>query len=112
MRLNKQRNAQVTLVLYVDDGLLMSISSVRLLEIINRLQKEFKITVGNNHYFIRIGLELKRNRSEKKLFIGQANYLKHIVNKFNMTEAKPVTISVEHNTHLSTEMSKDALIMS
>lgn len=87
--IGKVRNVQVILALYVDDGLLislLSISSIALLEIMDRLKNEFEITIGNNQYFV--GLELKRDRLKRKLFIGQSNYMKRVIDKFNMTDAK------------------------
>lgn len=77
------RNVKVILALYVDDGLLMSISSIALSKVMDRLRNEFEITIGNNQYFV--GLELKRDRSKRKLFIGQSNYLRCVIDKFNMT---------------------------
>lgn len=103
----KVENSQVVLALYVDDGLLMSTDLNALLQVIDWLKNKFEVTVGSNQYFV--GLELKRDRSKRKLFIGQSNYLKRVIDKFNMTDAKSIATPAEYNTHLSTEMSKDAL---
>lgn len=105
--IGKVKNAQVILALYVDDGLLMSKSAIALFEIMNKLKNEFEITIGNNQYFV--GLELKRDRSKRRLFIGQSNYLRRVIDKFNMTDAKVVITLAEYNTHLSTEMSNNTL---
>lgn len=105
--IGRVKNAQVILTLYVDNGLVMSISLVSLLEVMDRLKSEFEITIGNNQYFV--GLELKRNRSRRKLFIGQSNYLRRVIDKFNMADTKAVATPAEPNTHLLTKMSEDEL---
>lgn len=64
--------------------------------IITKLKIEFDVMENDGQYFI--GLEIKRDRARKRLFIGQSNYLKCIIKRFNLTNAKHMIISAENLT--------------
>ena len=47
-----------------------------------------------------MGIEITRNRQEKKLCINQQGYITRILNRFGMEECKPVTSPMENATQL------------
>ncbi|KAF2313534.1 hypothetical protein GH714_011531 [Hevea brasiliensis] len=52
-----------------------------------------------------LGMEISRNRSIGKLFLSQQAYVKKVLKRFNMNNAKPVTISFAAHFKLSADMS-------
>lgn len=89
---------ELILALYVDDGLIISSSKEAIQLVLSELKKQFEITIGDGTYFV--GLEIKRDRDKRELFISQENYLCRVLNKFNMTTAKAVAIPFEAGAHL------------
>ena len=79
---------KVYLALFVDDGLLACKSNKVLNAMLNSLQDEFEITTGNASYFV--GLQISKDRMNKRRFINQSAYIYHIINKFGMSDAKSV----------------------
>lgn len=65
---------EIYLVLYVDDGLILSKSLSAINDIIDHLQKEFKITIEKSDQFL--GFEIERDRQSRALKIKQSNYIK------------------------------------
>lgn len=47
-----------------------------------------------------VGLEIKRHRKEKKMFISQHGYITRTIEKFNMQDCKPNAVSADPNTIL------------
>jgi len=88
----------VYLALFVDDGLIAVKSRDTLMIIIDYLQRSFDITFGEVRNFI--GLQIERDRENKSLFIHQSDYIEKILTKFNMNNAKAVTIPVDPHTTL------------
>ena len=52
-----------------------------------------------------LGMEIIRDRKNKRLFLTQSSYLKKVVQKFNMHEAKEVSIPLGQHFKLSVEQS-------
>lgn len=94
----------VLLALYVDDGLVLAKSQVTINKILEALQTEFEITVGSAAYFL--GLEIKRDSSTGTITISQKQYIKRMLERFGMMDAKPVSIPAEANKRLK-YLSKD-----
>jgi len=59
------------------------------------MNREFDITVSDASLFI--GLQINRNRERKSMFIKSA-YAKSIIRKFNMSDAKAVSVPADPNT--------------
>lgn len=73
------------IAIYVDDGLACS-NNVRLLDdIVKFLQQQFEITLMEATCFV--GLEIQRDRMEKKFSVNQANYIKRVVKRFELENA-------------------------
>lgn len=96
------RNSEVYLAIYVDDGLLMSKSVDAINEVIRNLQQMFKITVhldSSNLQFV--GLQIEQDLSVGTVSIHQQTYITKMIDKFNMSNAKPLTIPAEPSIRLS-----------
>lgn len=89
----------VYLAFFVDDGLILSdsINSIKL--ILDGLSKAFEISVGNASLFV--GMQIVRDRTNKSMFIHQTAYLTRILKKFNMLDAKPVSIPADPHSVLT-----------
>lgn len=91
----------VILALYVDD-LVLSASSVQGLEKVKlRLESEFKMKrLGALSYCL--GVQVIRNRKQGTVTITQSKYVEDILEKFNLSAAKPVGTLLAANEKLST----------
>jgi len=96
-------NSVVYLALFIDDGLIAS-KNKNALETVVRKSTKFEITLENGNNFV--GMQLERNRDSKTMFIHQEAYALHILNKFNMSEAKP--LGVPADAHVSLKPSEIA----
>lgn len=90
-------NIQVLLILYVDDGLLLSKDKEILSAILNDLGKNFDIKRLNLNSFI--GMEI--SKTPGCIVISQRDYIKNVINKFNLSEAKGCSTPVDVNVKLS-----------
>lgn len=104
----KVLNYKVFLALYVDDGLVISESARAVEEVLNYLKLHFKIThdVANEY----VGMEIQRDRKNCMLKISQAGYIRKLLEKFNMLEAKPVSTPAEPGLYLNKSESKNDLV--
>ncbi|CAK9820237.1 Retrovirus-related Pol polyprotein from transposon TNT 1-94 [Anthophora quadrimaculata] len=85
--------SKVYLVLYVDDGLIISESESAIKSVLDYLESNLKITVDRADEFL--GFEIKRNRERRLLKICQSGYIKRVLEKFNMLEANPSSVPAE-----------------
>jgi transposase InsO family protein len=74
--------------LYVDD-LLMAFSTVESLhELKDQLNARFRMKdMGELQYFL--GMEVKRDRTKRTLWLGQTKYIRDILERFNMSDCNP-----------------------
>lgn len=76
------------LILHVDDMLLSSNDSAKLLEIKTKLMQTFEMTdLGKPKEFL--GLEIKRDRKMRKLSITQEKYIKRLLIRFDFDKETP-----------------------
>lgn len=87
----------VLLVIYVDDGLLLSPSENALKIVLAKLQTNFEVKVCKVNNFV--GLEIVQE--EDYIFIHQENYINKLIEKFGMKEANPVDIPADPNQDLT-----------
>ncbi|KMQ92933.1 integrase core domain protein [Lasius niger] len=90
--------SSVYLALFVDDGLLACKSREVIEQITTRLSQEFEITLGDGSSFV--GLQICRDRARKSVFIHQSAYVKRILEKFRMNEAKAVSVPADPHSAL------------
>lgn len=89
----------VYLALFVDDGLIAAKSKVVLSSIIKSFKETFDITLGNTSNFV--GVQIERNHANKSILLHQRAYLRRIICKFHMREAKSISIPADPHVILS-----------
>lgn len=94
-------NIKVLLIIYVDDGLLMSKSKDILSIILNDLRQKFGIKVLDCNSFI--GMEI--NKKQGCVSISQKRYIESIIKRFNMTDAKGCSTPADVNVQLTKNVS-------
>ena len=99
----KSKDGKILIIaLYVDDLLIFSNEMAELQELKMQMCKRFEMTdLGEVRYCL--GLEISRDRTNRTIKIGQARYVKEILERFNMGECKPVSTPTEGK--LSNDMS-------
>ena len=65
-----------------------------------RLEKCFKITKNGNANYI-LGMEIIRDRKNRKIYLTQRQYIKDILKKFNMNNEKSISIPSDPSVHLN-----------
>lgn len=81
------------LALFVDDGLIACKSREVLDRIIEKLCQEFEIILGDSSSFV--GMQIERDRKRKTVFVHQGEYVRRILKKFNMSDAKGVNVPAD-----------------
>lgn len=82
------------LLVFVDDIILASKNNHKLNEIKELLKQEFQMEdLGDLSYFL--GIKIERDMERKIIYLNQQNYLKTILNRFNMESCKPVDIPLD-----------------
>ena len=79
--------------LYVDDMLLVGNNMDVIKEVKMHLSSKFNMKDLGAASLI-LGMEIKRNRADRKLWLNQRKYIKTILHRFNMQECKPIPIPV------------------
>lgn len=100
--------SKILLALYVDDGLIMGNDKKILKNIIFQLEANFEITVSAVQCFV--GMEIKHDKDKGTIFINQKNYIRRIIKKFNMDDAKTVSTPADTHVHLSSDSSNETKI--
>lgn len=87
--------AALVIAIYVDDGLACCSDKELLNGVVDYLKTRFEITVMNPECFV--GLQIKRDRSTRSLFISQEYYIHKILQKFGMLNAKSASTPADSN---------------
>ena len=93
--------SSIFLLLYVDDMLIIakSMSEVNKLKIL--LSREFDIKDLGAAKKI-LGMEIHRERALGRLWLSQSGYVRKVLERFNMENAKPVSTHLENHFIFST----------
>jgi hypothetical protein len=91
----------IFLLLYVDDMLIAPKSIVEVNKLKVLLSKEFDMKDLGAAKKI-LGMEIRRDRDAKKLWLSQAGYVKKVLERFSMEKAKPVSTPLVNHFRLST----------
>lgn len=91
----------VTLIIaiYVDDGLVACNCANLLKQVIDYLRTKFEITVMDASCFV--GLQMHRDRKNRALLINQEQYIRKIIARFELTDAKSVSTPADSNVKLT-----------
>jgi len=87
-------------VLYVDDMLIAAEHKSDVQKLKGLLSAEFEMKDLGPAKKI-LGMEIYRDRSQKKLFLSQKGYIQKILSRFGMSTAKPIDTPSAANAHLS-----------
>ncbi|XP_049954674.1 uncharacterized protein LOC126470715 [Schistocerca serialis cubense] len=91
--LEKSLGDVILLSLFVDDGFIASKSVEAIHKVVTSLKEAFQITVGEGHCFV--GVEIERDRVGKIMLKCQHQYMKRIIEKFGMSEAKGLSVPAD-----------------
>lgn len=100
--------SEILLALYIDDGLIMGNNKKILQNIISQLKASFEITVTAVQYFV--GMEIRHDKDKGTIFINHKNYIRRIIKKFKMDDAKTVSTPADTHMHLSSDISNETRI--
>ena len=81
------------LLLYVDDILIASNSKSEVEKLKSELSREFEMKDLGAAKSI-LGIEIKRDKKRKLLNLSQELYLKKVLERFRMSNSKPVTTPI------------------
>ena len=96
----------VIIALYVDDIIILA-DSIETMTIVKKtLSEEFEMTdCGELHYFL--GIQVQRDRPSRTITLSQEHYVKQILRRFGMYDAKPVATPLDASTKLTAQAADD-----
>ncbi|KAL0427907.1 UNVERIFIED_CONTAM: Retrovirus-related Pol polyprotein from transposon TNT 1-94 [Sesamum latifolium] len=95
------------LVLYVDDMLIAGSNITLIVELQNNLSKNFKMKDLGDAKKI-LGMSIERNRKSSTIFLNQKSYVKNVVEKFSMSNAKPTSVPLAAHFQLCKNQSPNS----
>lgn len=97
---NNLKDNKIILAIFVDDGLIAAKNEESIEQLITMLKTEFQMTTGSLNYFLGINIYELDNGS---IFINQSNYAINIVQKFNLIDAKELSIPISRSDSIDLE---------
>lgn len=97
---NLGKNSPIFLLLYVDDMLIARCNMDDIVELKRLLGEEFEMKDLGAAKKI-LGMEIRRDRSSKRLWLSQRSYIEKILDRFDMMNAKPVSTPLANHFKLS-----------
>ncbi|KAH9663295.1 hypothetical protein KPL70_019630 [Citrus sinensis] len=96
-------NDFIILLLYVDDMLVAGPNKDRIQELKAQLGRKFEMKdLGPANKIL--GMQIHRDRNNRKIWLSQKNYLKKILRRFNMQDCKSISTPLPVNFKLSSSM--------
>jgi hypothetical protein len=95
-------NHFIYVVLYVDDMLLVGNNMDVIKEVKSQLSSKFYMKDLGVANFI-LGMEMKRDRVNRKLWLNKRKYVETILHRFNMHRSKSVKVPIPIGVKLSTD---------
>ena len=93
----------IFLLLYMDDMLIASVYRLVVQKLKQQLGKVFEMKDLGKPKKI-LGMELRRNEEGDYLKVSQTSYLLKVLDKFGMSNSKPVSTPTAHHFKFSTQM--------
>jgi hypothetical protein len=88
------------IALYVDDLLLACNSVGYMEELKHALHNEYEMKdLGQAKYVL--GIEIERQRSRREIYLSQQQYIENVLEKFRMSDCKPMSTPMESNIKLT-----------
>src|SRR3954468_6782116 len=91
----------IFLLQYVDDMLIAARSMKEINKLMTLLRKKFDMKDLGGAKKI-LGMEIRRDRTSKKLWPSQHSYVEKVLERFSMRDAKHVSTPLAHHFKLST----------
>ena len=88
---------------WVDDGLILSSSRATALRLIDLLARDVEVASKQADHFV--GLNIDRDRQNKRLFLSFPSFIDKLLAKFGMADCHPVGVPADPQSHLSRQMS-------
>nr|AAF65309.1 reverse transcriptase [Picea glauca] len=95
-------NHFIYVVLYVDDMLLVGNNMDVIKEVKSQLSSKFDMKDLGAANFI-LGMDIKRDRANRKLWLNQRKYVETILQRFNIHGSKPVKVPIPIGVNLSAD---------
>ncbi len=96
----RKGSSLIIVVVHVDDCTIAATSVKLITKFKRRIAEYVKITdLGELHWLL--GLEIKRDREQRTLYLSQRAYIASIILRYNFDDLKPVSSPMETNIHLS-----------
>ena len=90
----------LVIALYVDDMLFIGKGKGLIVELKSQLSTKFEMKdLGVGRYIL--GIEIIRDRQNRKLWLGQSKYVGTILKRFNMQDSRPLSVPVTMGTKIS-----------
>ena len=97
---NGNDGIKIYIALYVDDLLIMCNNIHKLTALKQHLSTLFDMKdLGEAHYVL--GIQIERDRKHKVLHISQREYIKNVLDRFQMSECNPLSTPMDVNVKLS-----------
>ena len=104
----KKSDDPTYLLLYVNDMLIAMKNKTHVQKLKVQLKKEFDMNdLGEDKKIL--GIEITQNRGSGRLCLSQENYVLKMLERFNMAEARLVTISLAGHFKLSSKWCPQSL---
>jgi len=100
----KVGEVETIIALFVDDVICMAADIEAIKFVLEKLSNVFELTIVNPSVFV--GLQIERDRKSRSIFIHQAGYIRKVIERFGLVNAKPIAIPADPCTILSFEMAK------
>ena len=95
-------NDFIILLLYVDDMLIIGHDGSKIEGLKRELSKSFAMKdLGQAKQIL--GMKISRDRKNEKLWLSQENYIERVLERFNMSKAKPVSSPLAGHFKLSSK---------
>lgn len=109
---DKNSDAIITALVYVDDLLITSVNLEEIEKINNSLKREFKIKDLGMVQDI-LGMSVERVGSLGSIKVSQEKYVKDLLERFGMTECNTISVPMENNINIETiksETDRDEIV--
>jgi hypothetical protein len=98
------RNLLIIVLVHVDDCSIVATTQPLINTFKIEIKKHVEITdMGELHWIL--GIEVKRIREERKIFLSQRSYIDSILRRYGLDELKPVSIPMDTNVRLNSSQS-------
>ena len=94
-------NGTMIISLYVDDGLVSTDSVEEYRRFITALQERFELSADDKEVSWYLGVQVKRDIEAGWLHLNQEQYIDKVLERFKMTDCKPVLTPMEVGTRLT-----------